>query len=213
MADAEEADRDFQIYVALWRRAEELGTRVQYDGSMEPGGAFNPDPHDRGEDDPLISITRPHYKEFDVPSRDLNDGGQHLAPPDIIYETITLAHEFGHFLSWKERTPRDAYEAYLVALVTRSRAWEAVPEHDHAAYHDAIRAAARAALTTEQLALIVAEEERAWAIGREALEELGFVRLDLFDERARHGVHVHRYRMGLDELWPGDAVEGEADLS
>ena len=211
---ADEGDTDFEIYVALWRQAEELGARVRYDGLMESAGTFAPDPYGRGEDDPLIAIRRTHYKEIDVPSRERNDGGRHLPSPDIVGETITLAHECGHFLSWKERTPRNVWAEYTVALGIRHEAWEAVANTGTTAeFNDAIRAAAQAALNTEHLALIIAEEERAWVIGRVLLERLGFIHFGLFDERARHGVHAHRYRMGLDELWPSDAVEGNADLS
>jgi hypothetical protein len=36
------------------------------------------------------------------------------------------------------------------------------------------------------------------------LAELGLTDFTLYDERARRGLHYHRYRLGIDELWPDD---------
>jgi hypothetical protein len=36
------------------------------------------------------------------------------------------------------------------------------------------------------------------------LVDRGFERLEQFEKRARHGLHCHRYRLGIDELWPED---------
>lgn len=59
-------------------------------------------------------------------------------------------------------------------------------------HNERLRAAAQEALSEEQLVLIVAEEQRAWTIGRELLEGFGFQHFDL---------HFHRYRLGMEGPW------------
>jgi len=54
--------------------------------------------------------------------------------------------------------------------------------------------------------MTVREETLAWAIGREVLAELGLVNIVAYDQRTARGLHLHRYRLGLEEAWPGDDV-------
>lgn len=196
----------FIIYAKLWELAEERGARVLYDGSMPDGeGWFHPDPYDSGRPFPLIRIGRSYPEEARGPKRERNASGRNkLPPPDLLYETITLAHECGHFLSWKD-TPEEKYEAYTSALLVRHEAWKSIPEDDSIdAYWEKVRNAARGALDDEQVTLILEEEQRAWTIGHELLVSLGFEKLDLYAERERMGLHFHRYRMGIDPLWDED---------
>ncbi len=141
---------------------------MQQDGE----GSFHPRPFERGDPCPTISIGRPYYEEFDRPTRDRNASGRKvLPPPDLLRETVTLAHECGHFLSWKDRTPRKEWDAYFIAAKAQDEAWSSVPDHESVnEYNNMLRAAAQAALTKEQMQRIVAEEERAWTIARELLE-------------------------------------------
>ena len=194
------------VYERLWRNAEARGVTINYDGLADDGsGMFHPDPADRGEIRPTITIGRPYCEHDDQPSCGRNPGGASLPPPDILYETVTLAHEIGHFLSWKERTPRSDWEAYFDAARKRDVAQDAVPESgSKEEFNSSLRVAAQSALAEHEIGLILAEEERAWTIGRELLADLGFDRWDYYAERERRGIHHHRYRLGLDELWEED---------
>jgi hypothetical protein len=195
----------FEVYRALWQSAEQLGATVRYDSELEDGaGSFHPDPWNRGESFPRITIGRPYHEEVDRPTRNRNTGGREaLPPPDLLRETITLAHEFGHFLSWK-RSP-DEWNAYFEAAKTRDEAWSQVPRDGSVGeYNNQLRTAAQSRLTRDQMGRIVAEEERAWAIGRGLLADLGFEDLELYAEHERRGLHFHRYRLGIDDLWEGD---------
>jgi len=193
----------FTIYENLWTHAERLGAKVHYTGMGEEGaGSFHPNPWDRCEPSPAIEIVRRYYETIDRPTRERNASGrQSLPPPDLLCETVTLAHECGHFLSWRGRTPRDECDAYYRAARLRDEAWARVEEGSSIDdYNDQLRAVAQDALTEEQLQLILAEEERAWTFGRELLLDLGFDKLDYYDERARKGVYYHRCRLGMEPL-------------
>ncbi|MBE7481535.1 MAG: hypothetical protein HS104_16335 [Polyangiaceae bacterium] len=179
---------------------------VRYDGLAEEGsGSFHPDPRERGEKRPTITIARPFYEAVNRPTRSRNAGGAHLPPPNLLAETFTLAHECGHFLSWRERAPRDEWTAYYIAAKARDDAWSQLPDDlPPPEYNERLRSSAKEQLTADQIDLILAEEARAWAIGRELLESLGFEDLPAYDERTIRGLHDHRYRLGLDELWDDD---------
>jgi hypothetical protein len=147
----------FTVYETLWLHAEALGATVLYDGFMPDGaGGFHPDPTDLGEPSPTITIGRPFYEQIGRPARNRNIGGRdNLPPPDLLREVTTLAHEMGHFLSWKERTPRGEWNRYFLAATTRDRAWESVDQQGSVAeYNDRRRAASRTALTGDEIELI-----------------------------------------------------------
>jgi hypothetical protein len=204
----------FDIYVALWRRAEQLGARVRYDGSLADGeGSFHPNPNGEAEPRPTIDLGRPYYREIDQPSRLRNDGGYALPAPDLADEVVTLAHECGHFLSWKDRTPRQVWNAYLQATVGRDEVWDAVREDGSLSDEsERIRAASKRSLAVEDMTLILEEEQRAWTIGGELLEQVGFTDFASYARRERLGLHFHRYRLGLDDLWPEDLAMQAAVL-
>jgi hypothetical protein len=197
----------FHQYRALWRLLEESGVVIVYSGGMPDGsGSFHPDPHESGEDSPLISIGRPYYSsEGEWPNRHRNAGGSSRPPPDLQSELVTLAHEGGHFLSWKDRTPRNDWQRYYAVARARDQVLAQVPKHGSIdEYNDRLRAAVQSSLTAEEIELILAEETRAWQIGRELLERIGFEDFSFYEARTRNGLHNHRYRLGLDELWPED---------
>jgi hypothetical protein len=197
----------FDLYRALWRRLEERGCRIVYDGFLEDGsGHFHPHPHETGQDSPTIAIGRPYYAaEGEWPNRHRNPGGRALPPPDLLSELVTLAHEAGHFLSWNERTPRNAWQRYFGVAKKRDQIVAEVPKDGSIdEYNDRLRAAVQSSLSAEQIELILAEEELAWRIGRELLERLGFDDFEYYEARTHKGLHNHRYRLGLDELWPED---------
>jgi hypothetical protein len=202
----------FEMYSTLWLIAERLGAAVVYHGMMADGeGGFHPDPIETGQDAPTIFIGRPYYQEPSCePSRLRNAGGRAQPAPDLPAELVTLPHECGHFLSWKERTPRESWLAYFDAVGARDRAWSGVVGSDDVQqFNDRLRATAQAALTPEQLNRILVEKEFAWVLGRELLEAVGFDDFAYYAERARKGLHFHRYRLGLDELWEDDAPPQE----
>jgi hypothetical protein len=197
----------FDMYQALWRIVEELGASVFYDGCLEDGsGTFHPDPNETGGPSPAIGIGRPYYSEADGPTRFRNAGGNALPPPDLLSEVVTLAHEAGHFLSWRD-TQLSGWQTYFDAAQARDQILSQVPKHGTVEeYNERLRGAVQAALRPEQIQSILAEEATAWAIGRELLERVGFENSDYYANRKRRGLHVHRYRLGLDDLWPEDAA-------
>lgn len=147
----------FTFYEKLWRLAEALGATVLYHGMIEDGeGWFDPNPHGRSEACPTIHIGRRYYEDTRNPTRGRNAGGRDkLPPPDILRETITLAHECGHFLSWKERTPREEWEAYASALAAWDEARSSVSYGgSRNEYNERLRAAAQASLSVEHLVRI-----------------------------------------------------------
>jgi len=177
----------FDVYVALWRRIQADVGRLSYSGiNADEGGHFQ---HDGcgAHKKPEIVISRPFYASpADEPS-EFRSTGERV---DIKSELFTLAHEYGHYLSWRVETPREQWAQYHAAAfhrdgVVNQNDWDAVPT----------------ALSDAEKQLISDEETLAWKLGRQFIpSEL----LPEYDEKARFGVHNHRYRLGLDELWPED---------
>ncbi|MBE7481550.1 MAG: hypothetical protein HS104_16415 [Polyangiaceae bacterium] len=126
---------------------------VRYDGLAEEGsGSFHPDPRERGEKRPTITIARPFYEAVNRPTRSRNAGGAHLPPPNLLAETFTLAHECGHFLSWRERAPRDEWTAYYIAAKARDDAWSQLPDDlPPPEYNERLRSSAKEQLTADQI--------------------------------------------------------------
>jgi hypothetical protein len=119
----------FHIYEALWRRIESDGVWVHYNGlDTDEGGHFVHDGcGDQGK--PEIQLTRSFYREpMDAPSEMLGNG----QPANIKGELLTLAHEYGHCLSWQGGTPHERWNEYHAAVlhqdaVAGGDGWEAVP--------------------------------------------------------------------------------------
>jgi hypothetical protein len=179
----------FAAYERLWRRIQADGVSVHYNGlATDEGGHFQ---HDGCGDlkEPEIQITRSFYSPpSDEPSEFLNNG----EPSDIENELFTLAHEYGHFLSWKRATNLELWCKYHDAILHRGRLWEGGANRDSVCR----------ALSADEKQLIVEEETLAWKLGRPFIPDEWYA---AYDEKARRGVHNHRYRLGLDDLWPEDA--------
>jgi hypothetical protein len=85
-------------------------------------------------------------------------------PDDVIAETITLAHEFGHHLTHSARLISEAHEH------ARSKG-----DEDYALEHGG--------KTTNETQLVIADEELAWALARSTLALLDFSRWERFDRQ------------------------------
>lgn len=200
-------DDVYPIYEGLWRRAETEGAIVRYSGRPGSGaaGMF----YSTHFPKPTILVMRPYYKPpSDEPSRE-SDAPPPLAQPDIHEEMITLAHEYGHFRSWAEFTDRAEYEIYDAVIKLRDAVANEevarIPEGlSKQARSDRLRTALYGALNDNARTRIVHEETLAWQVGRRVLADLGLQDFAVYDERARTGLHNHRYRLGMDDLWPGD---------
>ena len=116
-------------------------------------------------------------------------------------ELMILAHEYGHFRSWADESTKARWEAYFEASKKRQAIIEAMQAGSSE------RDLLAKGLTDFEKMQLVAEEDVAWKHGRAALVELAFNALELYDRQAVHGVHCHRYKLGLDELWPEDEAE------
>jgi|JI10StandDraft_1071094.scaffolds.fasta_scaffold06236_10 hypothetical protein len=199
----------FDIYSALWARAEGEGSTVSYYAVGEPGGYFHPNERGAGHAYPMISIYRPWPEHTTAPCRGYSQyAPPDLAPPDLRHELLVLAHEFGHLMSWKGRTPRATWERYNAVAIKREKlnsealeAAQAVPEDAQAQY---VIDALWRALTDEERALILTEEALAWDVAREALAALDFAEWPEFDRERDKSLHIHRYRLGLDPLLDTD---------
>lgn len=184
----------FPYYEALWRRTPVEDLYIHYEG-WAPAGESGYFHHEgQGNGNPKIVIIRPHYTEFDEPTMERNDG-KHV---DLAAEMITLAHEYGHFLSFSGSTPRETWAAYYRAALHRDQVHDALP--DGASIPEALGQA----LSAEERDLIVAEETTAWELGRQFIPQQ---LLPEYERRARHGVHCHRYLLGLDPQQPEDDAE------
>jgi hypothetical protein len=165
---------------------------------------------------PEIRLTRKHYRE---PKHEASDVLDNDTPVDLQPEFLVLAHEYGHFLSWRRATTRERWEERhaatlrLNALLRKSEGWARwlnallrKPEGWARWLNALLRKPEGWARVPRELAdadkaLIEAEEADAWRLGRE------FIPADLleaYDVKARLGVHAYRRRFGLDPMWPGD---------
>ena len=165
---------------------------------------------------PHIRLLRPHYEKVNEPTRGRNAGApKDLPPPDLLYELVTLAHEFGHFESWRHRTPREQWLKYDAVTERRGRTTREVragarERGELGRVDELLRAALQQELNDAECAMILEEEALAWSIGREVLAECGFADWTAYDDRERLRLHNHRYRLGLDELWPEDVASSTA---
>jgi hypothetical protein len=77
---------------------------------------------------PEIQITRAFYRTPQDEPTELLSNGQ---PANVEDELLTLAHEYGHYLSWKGETARKTWEQYHAAAfhregVVKESGWDAV---------------------------------------------------------------------------------------
>jgi len=162
-------------YRSLWADVEAVPIDVLYDVDRmyQPRrqGAFERNWSGRG---PRIWIFR---ELADMPRGVSTDHGARFvvdvpaAPLVMRDELCTLAHEFGHHQSWARLGATEEWQAYeRAALSLRDR--------------DSV--------TAEESLLILAEEERAWDLGREALSAHGVPSWPYFDERRTRGLENYR---------------------
>jgi hypothetical protein len=162
------------IYRAIWQRAENQGVRVEYRGETPACEAGYFHPTNVNGTGPVIVMFRPYYAgPADKPSFERLSEPRELSDDDVVRELCTLAHEFGHFESW--RSSGD-WSEYLAAVVAREDG---------------------RALSERERTLIIEEEERAWRLGREVLGALGFQDWEHFEACERAGLAEHRRRMAI----------------
>jgi hypothetical protein len=163
MGESEAADV-WSIYLRIWRQANADGVHVSYTGlaGLE-GGKFYLVP---GNKKPArIEVCRPFYETFATPSQGRNAGAPADMPaPDLTIELFVLAHEIGHFESWRGDSARFDLDA---ASHQRLLAWLADPA---------------APVLPADGPIILAEENRAWDSARVTLEREGFTDLHALDE-------------------------------
>jgi len=105
----------------VWDRAKAEGVEyIVYRGAISPrearlAGFFHPNPHERKKPSPqiwLFSSTVP------TPNNEPQVTG-----PYVFDVLVTLAHETGHFLSWKASDcgNSDVWQAYFAAAIQRGR--------------------------------------------------------------------------------------------
>ncbi|MBL8915602.1 MAG: hypothetical protein JNM17_33195 [Archangium sp.] len=193
------------IYEKLWRATSAAGAFVVYRGVGDVAGEagwFEPRLDDEtGVPDPEVAVfRRPAPDPNSEPTFDRD--GSPVSAIELETELHVLAHEAGHFHSF--RTRGEAWRAYHAAAIARDQV--VVAPEPAADFALRARAALSAQLTEKQKLLIVSEEQLAWDFGRELLRDAGLQDFSRYDESTRRGVHFHRYRLGLDELWPGEEL-------
>lgn len=213
-----------EAYRAVWADMQSRGATVQYQG-MYPShlGFFSPgEPKvGSGAARPSINIYRQGYGArtpmFDEISADL-----------IERELWTLGHECGHFLWWKrgwdgDVAARDERTAYFAAFahyeaLEKGLAAEVGRTLDDAEYTRRLGATMRDGLSFGERDLILAEEQRAWDLGRELLGAHGAEAdvLTRFDAKAIVGVNHYFVRLGVIRpvaTLAGHAIQGIQTLS
>ena len=157
---------DAEIFKGLWGQVSDCGVNVVYWTSHCPeedglAGSYNPNLGADGQKRPLIVL----YRSPRVP-RD-----QHA--PDLekcpLEDSVTLAHEFGHFLSDRDGNHTDEYIAAVTAF-----------DYGNGSLYPA-----------SHRELIIMEEERAWDNARHVLEGLGFDAWEQFDERRARSLSTY----------------------
>jgi hypothetical protein len=208
-----------ETYKALWARVEAesnptcilryegLGGPDRIDEEVGEGGDFVLD-----DGHPRIRIFRKYYSIDNItPSFERNGH----PPVNGLAELATLAHEYGHFLSWKGRAHEPdptRWDRQQECRFTWDKVWKELEglagERDESDREISVPFRQRIVreLTAAQFDLIEEEEELAWANGRKELENLGWTDFELYRKREIMSLHNYRYRMGRDELWPGDQV-------
>lgn len=179
----EEDDAIFGPYVALWHRAQDEGAYVRYEGSMPvPGSAGHFHPRNEGPPphrSPLIGILRPSYAKRSEPTKQCGNG----TTPDLLAELFTLAHEYGHFVSYKAGGRTLAYAEAVKHLERRKQGTQVKGEGP---------------LSEGERELIRREEKLAWAYGRKTLVELGFGGITDYDRVAAEHLGIYEKVFELD---------------
>ncbi|HEU4411656.1 MAG TPA: hypothetical protein VFS43_40810 [Polyangiaceae bacterium] len=183
------------VYEPFWRFMQrQKRIIVMYAGPTPDGerGTFCPNDDAPVPCPPMITVTREHYLTPETePRRERAD----KVKPDLLDELITLAHEYGHFVSWGEghRTP-ELVEAGN--RLFRRRAGDLQEP----------------CLDASQRDLVLQEEERAWSHGRRALQKTGFEWWPAFDQREQEdlGHYKEMLRCDANSEWE-PYVEREQD--
>lgn len=179
-------------YKYAWRAVSEKVV-VRYRSRGAPGQFFA---HLGRTEPPTIKITRggqrPGNERLDQshePSEFFSDG-RALTPEELLRELIILCHEFGHFTSFAEKTPKDDWTLYKQALDKMDAAsalFSDVEDQQRQVEND---------LTPEERGRIFPEEELAWRIGREFFETLdgvGAGELKTFDREKNNALDTYRF--------------------
>lgn len=198
-----------EVYELVWNRAAFLGAYVHYDRQLafsggDRKGFFHPNEETQ---QPKIHIACVRKRIGTTPK--LND----KTPEEIVAELHTLAHETGHFLSWRhawngDGEARAALAEKRIAAVrfdevfneTSKTTSEELPDQEFARI---VNANIQRELTERQRELILAEEERAWTLGRELLVEFGYDGLAAYDTRATFALGGYRDQLGFDRSASG----------
>lgn len=182
-----------RTYKYAWRTVAEKVV-VRYRSRGAPGQFFA----NLGRTEPpTIRITRggqrlsnlSNLDQSHEPSEFFSDG-RALTPEELLLELITLCHEFGHFTSFAEKTPRDDWMLYKCALDKMDAArlqFSDVEDQQRQVEND---------LPPEERKRIFSEEELAWRIGREFFETLdgvGAGELKIFDREKNNALDTYRF--------------------
>ncbi len=160
----------FPMYVSLWKMAQEKGIVVEY-GDMPNGGAGGFREDRLGW--PVISLVRAHTGlDQNEPTRTHDPDAPPDEQPDILEELITLAHEYGHWCSWREGNRTPGFRGAV----------------DRFNYDDP------GPLTEADRDLIRAEEDHADRLGAAVLRELGFDAWDAWDRRVARARDLYAER-------------------
>jgi hypothetical protein len=180
-------------FLALVAAIESCGVKVRdrwEDKEEDRSGVFLP--YETGG--PTITISRPRCDlHGNFPDHDWTP-----TEPQAQDALFTLAHEYGHFLSW--RADEASWKLVHDALVRRHqlRTWEepGMSTENRKILFDSFPAETQRlivdGLSAEDRKLILDEEERAWALGREHVPE-GL--RSAYDEHGRQ--KLNGYREGL----------------
>ncbi len=165
---------DMDHHRLIWRRVQDEGFAIRRvaksAAARYPDEVARYDPRGRG---PVILVLRDHMVDQATAARSQPES-KHAELPK---ETCFVAHELGHALSHRKGT---LPPIYITALEIPSVDWAAV-------------------LTRKDKRSIIAEEKRAWRIGRKQLAPLGFTDWETFDAEAQRAVQSYRDGLEMDE--------------
>lgn len=201
-----EPDPLLATYRALWKQVKDEGIDVGFEPcEMDRVGGFKPP----GVDNTVPEIRISGHGWFDnvngLPTRERP--GKRLTDDELRGEVMTLAHEYGHFLSMKMSKEAggenlERWNQYRKVIDRWDKIRERVESEDveseDVEYYDRMRDVLRQELTDDERKLILAEETTASKYGRPALEHHGFEGLALYDEHASKNLHCYRVRLGMD---------------
>ena len=199
---------DFAIYDLAWKRARNEGALVRYQAQWPDHAGFFKANHGTSLP-PNIQIYRPKYKSPSTKALPVFGDDSPVPDEQLRAELITYAHEYGHLMSFRRETPRDEWLRYVDLEMRRSDIVKTVHAElgDDGSQFDAVlRHRMLASYTDDEREMIIREETLAWRIGRDLLASLGFDDLAGLEVQAQHGLHNHRYRLGIEDLWECDGT-------